>query len=55
MTDKKKAPQKSGEEDESTANIIKFYRKKCELNGITSVSKLFKEKVDRALEEGNNL
>jgi len=55
MTDKKKVSQKGNDEDESTSNIMKFYRKKCDLNGVTVFSKILKEKVDRALEEGNNL
>ena len=55
MTDKKKAPQKGNEEDESTQNIIKFYRRKCEQNGITNLSRLFKDKVDRCVDEGVNL
>jgi len=56
MAEKKKAPAKAGaDEDESTQNIIKFYRKKCDLNGISSTCKLFKDKVDKCLEEGTNL
>ena len=30
MAEKKKAPAKGAEEDESTSNILKFYRKKCD-------------------------
>ena len=55
MTDKKKNAAKGGEEDESTTNIIKFYRRKCEQNGITQISKLFKEKVERCVDEATNL
>lgn len=50
----KKKNQKQ-DEDDPTLNILKFYRKKCELNGITQQSKFFRDKVDAIVNEGEQL
>ena len=53
MPPKKKA--QKADEDDPTLNILKFYRKKCELNGITQQSKLFKDYVEAIVNEGDQL
>ena len=58
MGDKKKKATKAkagDEEDDSTLRIMKVYRKKCDVNDIAIPSKLFKEKVDLACDEGDDL
>ncbi|KAL4484974.1 hypothetical protein ABPG74_020151 [Tetrahymena malaccensis] len=54
MGDKKGKKKGGGEEDESTIQLSRQYKKKCELNGINP-SKLFKEKLDFAVEEDENI
>ena len=53
----KKMPQKAGEEEDPTLNIIRFYKKKCDLNGIPPQNqcKFFKDKVDALTNEGEQL
>lgn len=55
MPPKKKA-QKS-DEDDPTLNILRIYRKKCDLNGILpqQQSKLFKDYVEAVVNEGEQL
>jgi len=48
MGDKKKKA--ADGEDESTANLQKIYRRRCEVNGV-SQSKLFREKLEFLLSE----
>ena len=52
MPPKKKA--KNPDEDDPTLNILKFYRKKCDLNGVP-LNKFFREKVDSIVNEGEQL
>lgn len=53
MPPKKK--QAKQDEDDPTLNILRFYRKKCELNGILAPSKFFRDKVDNIVNEGEQL
>lgn len=51
-------PKKKGnkqDEDDPTQNIAKFYRKKCDANGILNHSKAFKDKVESVCDEGEPL
>lgn len=51
-------PKKKGnkqDEDDPTLSIIKFYRKKCDANGIINQSKAFKDKVESVCDEGEPL
>jgi len=52
----KKKPQKT-DEDDPTLSIIKFYKKKCDLNGISPQAqcKFFKDKVDEKTNDGEPL
>ena len=54
MGDKKGKKKGGGEEDESTLMLARQYKKKTELNGVP-LSKLFKEKLDFAVDEGENI
>ena len=55
MPPKKKAQKQ--DEDDPTLNILKFYKKKCDLNGIPPQlqCKFFKDKVDAVANEGEQL
>jgi hypothetical protein len=54
MGDKKKKKPGVDEDDESTANLKKFYRRRCEANSV-GTNKLFTEKLDQAADEGDNM
>ncbi|EGR33938.1 hypothetical protein IMG5_030190 [Ichthyophthirius multifiliis] len=54
MGDKKGKKKGGGEEDESTLQLYRLYKKKCEFNGVP-ISKLFKEKLDYAIEEEEHI
>lgn len=55
MSDKKKKKAAGkDEEDDSTFQIIKYYKKRCELNNVT-VMPLFIKKVNDVNDEGENL
>lgn len=55
MPPKKKA--QKADEDDPTLSILKFYKKKCELNGVLPQNqcKFFKDKVDNIVNEGEQL
>lgn len=53
MPPKKKAAKQ--DEDDPTLNIPRFYRKKCEINGVTLQSKAFKDKLEAICDEGEPL
>lgn len=49
MPPKKKTAKQ--DDDDPTPNILRFYRKKCEINGITVLNKQFKDKVEAVVDE----
>ena len=51
-------PKKKGNKqdvEDPTLSIIKFYRKRCDANGILNHSKAFKDKVESVCDEGEPL
>ena len=52
MAEKKKKPE--AEEDFSTEQLQRIYRKRCEMNGVP-LCKILKERIESAVGEGEHI
>ncbi len=55
MADKKKGKKAGKDENDPTLDIMRFYKRKCENLNILVQSKLFKQRIDKVVDEGEKL